>query len=66
MPRRTSRSMIGMTMARLERWADQGALDAHFASPHMAAFNTAMAGAKVTGASVKSYTAESLETLLGG
>lgn len=48
-----------------ELWVDDDALSAHFATPHMARFNAAMAGAKATGASVKAYTAEHLRTLMG-
>lgn len=48
-----------------EIWKDQAALDAHFKAPHMATFNAALSGAKITGVSVKSYTAEPGRTLLG-
>jgi quinol monooxygenase YgiN len=39
-----------------ERWADEAALKAHFAAPHMAAFNQAIAG-KVKGLDVRMYDA---------
>lgn len=50
----------------VERWFDQDALNAHFASPHMAAFNKAMGEAKIEGGSVKSYDAAETRVLLGG
>ena len=49
----------------IERWEDQEALDAHFKTEHMAAFNAALAGAKITGATVKAYEAVFLRTLVG-
>lgn len=49
----------------IERWVDQAALDAHFKTPHMAAFNGALAGVKVTGASVKAYDGVFSKTLVG-
>ncbi len=48
----------------IERWADEAALAAHFATPHMAAFNQALAGAAPQGASIKVYAAEALRTLM--
>ncbi len=38
-----------------EKWQDQAALDAHFASPHMAEFGAALGGLGVTGMDVKKY-----------
>ena len=38
-----------------EKWQSQEALDAHFATPHMAAFGAALAGLGVTGMDVKKY-----------
>ena len=38
-----------------EKWEDQAALDAHFASPHMAEFGAALGGLGVTGMDVKKY-----------
>ncbi len=38
-----------------EIWENQEALDAHMKTPHMAAFNKAVAGFNVTGASVNIY-----------
>lgn len=48
----------------VERWADAGALDAHFQTPHMAAFGQAIAGARILEMSVKAYAAEELRTLM--
>lgn len=39
-----------------ELWDDQDALDAHFASDHMAEFQRASAGLPVTGRDIKKYT----------
>ena len=39
-----------------ELWDDQDALDAHFASEHMAEFQRASAGLPVTGMDIKKYT----------
>jgi quinol monooxygenase YgiN len=49
-----------------ERWHDQAALSAHMKSPHMATFNAAIADAKFTAVSVKSYDASGVRTLMGG
>jgi quinol monooxygenase YgiN len=38
-----------------ERWKDQAALDAHFASAHMAEFGAALGGLGVRGMEVKKY-----------
>ncbi|MBA3811827.1 MAG: antibiotic biosynthesis monooxygenase [Caulobacteraceae bacterium] len=48
----------------IERWADQAALDAHFASPHMAMFRQAMAAATIEGASIKAYQGENIRVLM--
>ena len=48
-----------------ERWKDQAALDAHFASAHMAAFQKAMAGAKILGISAMAYTGSDERKLMG-
>ncbi|MGJ8536200.1 MAG: putative quinol monooxygenase [Parasphingopyxis sp.] len=48
-----------------EVWESQEALSAHMQTPHMAAFNQALGGAKILGVSVKSYPAESCQTLMG-
>ena len=48
-----------------EIWTDDAALAAHFQTPHMAAFNAAMAGVERLSGSVKSYTAEFQRTLMG-
>lgn len=43
------------TVFMFEKWQDQAALDAHFASPHMAEFGAALGGLGVTGMDVKKY-----------
>jgi quinol monooxygenase YgiN len=48
-----------------ERWRDAAALAAHFAAPHMAVFNSALAQAKVEAMSVKAYDANGVRTLIG-
>jgi quinol monooxygenase YgiN len=48
-----------------ERWKDQAALDAHFASAHMAAFQKAMASAKIVGISAMAYSATDERKLIG-
>jgi quinol monooxygenase YgiN len=48
----------------IERWVDEAALTAHFATPHMAAFNQALAGAAIEGVSIKVHGAETLRTLM--
>ena len=48
-----------------ERWVDEAAIGAHMKTPHMAAFNGAIGGAKILGVSVKSYEASFLRTLMG-
>ncbi len=48
----------------IERWADEAALTAHFATPHMAAFNGAMAGAQILGADIRAYSAEEVRTVM--
>jgi quinol monooxygenase YgiN len=48
-----------------ERWSDHAALDAHFASPHMAAFNEALSTANVLDISVKAYENGNVWTLIG-
>jgi quinol monooxygenase YgiN len=51
-----------------ERWENQAAIDAHFKSPHMAAFNAVLGKATVLDISVKSYDLETgtIATLIGG
>jgi quinol monooxygenase YgiN len=51
-----------------ERWHDQAAIDAHFASAHMAAFNEALGKAQVLELSVKSYNLSTgeIKQLMGG
>lgn len=48
-----------------ERWRDQAAIDAHFRSPHMAAFNAALASARVSEVSVKAWDGNGERTLMG-
>lgn len=47
-----------------EKWTDQAALDVHFASPHMAAFNQAMGTVTTLGIDVRLFAAEELRKLL--
>lgn len=46
-----------------ELWDDQAALDAHFASAHMAAWQKTRKGLAVTSASIKKYVISSVEEL---
>lgn len=46
-----------------ELWDDQSALDAHFASEHMAAWQEARHGLPVVGADIKKYVIASVEAL---
>ena len=48
-----------------ERWADQAALDAHFASGHMKEFQKAMAAAKIVDMSAMSYNGTDERKLMG-
>jgi quinol monooxygenase YgiN len=48
-----------------ERWSDQAAIDAHMATPHMAALMGAVGQSKVEAMSVRMYRAEFAGTLLG-
>ncbi|MEQ8742930.1 putative quinol monooxygenase [Parasphingorhabdus sp.] len=48
----------------IERWTDEAALTAHFATPHMAAFGQAMASANITAMLVKAYAGEEVRTLM--
>ncbi len=48
----------------VERWRDEAALTAHFATPHMAAFGPAIAEAKITAMLVKSYAGDEVRTLM--
>jgi quinol monooxygenase YgiN len=47
-----------------ETWRDQDAVDAHTASAHMATFNAAVGGAKLTGARVLAYPASEPKKLI--
>ena len=53
------------TMIITERWRDNDAIAAHFASSHMAAFNAVLASAKVLEVSVKAYENGEVRTLMG-
>jgi quinol monooxygenase YgiN len=48
----------------IESWVDEAALAAHFATPHMAAFNEALGGANIIGASIKAYAASEVRTIM--
>lgn len=48
----------------IERWADEAALTAHFATPHMAAFNQALATATIEAADIKVYAGQEVRTIL--
>ena len=48
----------------VERWTDQGALSAHFTTPHMALFQREMANARIASMSVKAYSGEVVRTLM--
>lgn len=48
----------------IERWTDEAALAAHFATAHMATFNQALASAQIVSASVKAYSGEVVRTLI--
>lgn len=48
----------------IERWADEAALAAHFATPHMAAFNQTLGSLKILGAGIKAYAASELRTIM--
>ena len=48
-----------------ERWRDQAALDAHFASPHMVQFNALLSTAQVLDVSVKAYAGGTVLSLIG-
>jgi len=48
-----------------ERWRDQAAIDAHFAAPHMAAFNKLLATAKVESLLVTAYDSAGERVLMG-
>lgn len=54
------------TMIVSERWRDWAALEAHFKAPHMAAFNAALAGAKVIAAKVTAYGDDGTARVLTG
>jgi quinol monooxygenase YgiN len=49
-----------------ERWRDDAALEAHFQTPHMAAFNAVLAKARVLEVKVCAYEAGPERVLMGG
>ena len=51
-----------------ERWDNQAAIDAHFQTPHMAAFNAVLGQAQVVGLDIKSYDLATgvVKQLMGG
>jgi quinol monooxygenase YgiN len=49
-----------------ELWQDEGALAAHFATPHMATFNAAIAGARLKKVNVKRHDIANTSQLMGG
>ena len=53
------------TIRIMERWESEDALARHFATPHMAKFNSALSSARILKASVKVYRAELVRTILG-
>lgn len=50
----------------IERWADEDALAAHNATPHLAAFMAALPGLGLTGVRVARYDASGEKVLVGG
>lgn len=51
-----AQDLVDPTVIRIfELWRDQEALNAHFRTPHMAAFNAALAGIEVKSITVKTY-----------
>ena len=48
-----------------ELWADEESLNAHAASPHMAALNAGLAQVAITGASVRVYAGDYVRTAIG-
>lgn len=49
-----------------ERWANEAAVEAHMAAPHMAELMQALGAAKVEALSIKAYEGRYVRTLLGG
>jgi quinol monooxygenase YgiN len=47
-----------------EHWRDEAALNAHFQTPHMAAFNQALARLNILAASVQVYDCEHRRTMI--
>ena len=53
------------TIRVIERWKSMDDIRSHMASPHMAEFMAAFAGAKVESASIRAYEGHYLRTLVG-
>ncbi|MFP3944667.1 MAG: putative quinol monooxygenase [Alphaproteobacteria bacterium] len=53
------------TIRIFEIWESREALDAHFATPHMAEFNKALGDVKVESVSVKIYDVSGVHPLMG-
>lgn len=49
-----------------ERWSDDQAIEAHMASPHMAAFMAEIGASKIESISIKAYESTFLRNVLGG
>ena len=47
-----------------ERWVDEAALEAHFASPHMAAFGAGLAQVERLGSDVRLYSGEEVRRIM--
>ncbi|MBA4779814.1 MAG: hypothetical protein A2792_01650 [Sphingomonadales bacterium RIFCSPHIGHO2_01_FULL_65_20] len=47
-----------------ERWVDEAALEAHFASPHMAAFGAGLAQVERLGSDVRLYDGEEVRRIM--
>ena len=50
----------------IEQWTDDAALAAHFATPHMAAFNAALGNAQLQSIKAVAYTVAGERVLVGG
>ena len=60
-----ARDLIDPLLIRIsEKWRDSAALDTHFAEPHMARFQAALATIKREAGDVRVYSAEELRRLI--
>jgi quinol monooxygenase YgiN len=60
-----SRDVMEPDLMRIsEQWQDETALNAHFRTPHIAAFNQALAGVGILAADVNAHTAQHLRNLI--